>query len=262
MALCLAGGLALASVTRAEDATLPGNPYALVVMRNVFGLNPKPLVDPNPPPDANPPPKITPNGIMSIFGQLQVLFKVAGTAKPGKPAADDSYIMSEGEMQDDIKVTQIDEKSGIVTFINHGREQKLPLVVTLPSSTAAPTTTDGAPNANQITPGGSPGASAGANGFNNRFGNRSGNNPGSADNGSGLQNNATRNNTFDAASQIPEGMTPEVQTVAIEVNRELTKQQVINGELPPLPITDLTPSDAVGTGGAPLIAPRADVPRQ
>jgi hypothetical protein len=27
----------------------------------------------------------------------------------------------------------------------------------------------------------------------------------------------------------------------IELNRELTKQQVQNGDLPPLPITDLTP---------------------
>ncbi len=255
MALLLAGSLALTSSVHAQDATLPGNPYALVVMRNIFGLNPKPLVDPNPPPDANPPPKITPNGIMSIFGQLQVLFKVAGTAKPGKPVADDSYIMSEGEMQDDIKVAKIDEKSGIVTFINHGREQKLPLVVTLPSSTATPATAGGAPNANQIRPGGLPGASTGASGFNNRFGNRSGNNSAGND-GPNLGTGSSQNNALIVRPQPTLGT--EGSIVAMEINREATKQQVIEGTLPPLPPTELTPPDATSVGGAPLVLPSPD----
>jgi hypothetical protein len=71
--------------------------------------------------------------------------------------------------------------------------------------------------------------------------------------GSNPNNAQPRSNTFNAASQIPPGMTEEVQTVAIEANRELTKEQVINGDLPPLPITEMTPGDAVGSGGAPLI---------
>ena len=115
--VCLAGGLALNANLRADDVVLsPGNPYAPVVARNLFGLNPPTPVDTTVA-DATPPPKITPNGIMSIFGQLQVLFKVAGTAKPGKPAVDDDYILSEGQRQDDIEVVKIDEKAGSVTCL-------------------------------------------------------------------------------------------------------------------------------------------------
>src|SRR6267142_446605 len=116
--ICLAGGMALSANVRADDVVLPGNPYALVVARNIFGLNPPKPVDPSAT-DATPPPKITLNGITDILGQMQALFKVAGTAKPGKPAGDDSYILSEGQRQDEIEVVKIDEKAGVVTFHNH-----------------------------------------------------------------------------------------------------------------------------------------------
>src|SRR5271170_3197139 len=130
--ICLPVGLAFASSLRADDVLLPGNPYAPVVVRNIFGLNPPPVVDPNATP-VEPPVKITLNGIMSIFGQLQVLFKVAG-----KPPGQDAYTLSEGERQDDIEVTKIDEKAGIVTFNNHGIVQVLPLVLETSSSSTAP----------------------------------------------------------------------------------------------------------------------------
>src|SRR5664279_524336 len=135
--ICLLSGLALTVGVRADDVVLPGDPYAIVVARNIFGLNPPPPPNANPQ-DPNPPPKITPNGIMTILGNLQVLFKVAGTPKPGgPPPADESYILSEGQGQDDIEVVKIDEKNSIVTFNNHGETQTLPLVTTLPSSTPA-----------------------------------------------------------------------------------------------------------------------------
>ena len=253
IAVCLAGGLAFSASLQADDVLLPGNPYAPVVVRNVFGLNPPLPVDPNAP-SADPPVKITPNGIMSIFGQLQVLYKVAGKT-PGQ----DAYTLSEGERQDDIEVTKIDEKAGIVTFNNHGVVQALPLVPATPTSTPAvmPSFAPGNPNGSGIQSG----RNSGGTGFDNAFGRRNGrgrggnggtngNNPG-ADDGSGLRSIPTR----DAASQIPEGMTPEVQTIAIEANRELTKQQVLEGTMPPLPVTEMTPNDAVGAGGAPLTAP-------
>ena len=125
MAICLAGGLALGAGLRADDAALPGNPYASIVTRNVFGLNPPP--PPGPAVEASPPPKITPNGIMSIFGQWQVLFKVAEPGRPGKPAGDQSYMLAEGERQDDIEVVKIDQKTDVITFNNHGDIQEIPL---------------------------------------------------------------------------------------------------------------------------------------
>src|SRR6267378_3533011 len=122
IAVGLAGALAFTASLRADDVVLPGNPYAPVVARNIFGLNPAPAVDPNAA-TVEPPVKITPNGIMSIFGQLQVLFKVAG--KPG--GKDAFYTLGEGQRQDDIEVTKINENKGIVTFNNHGIVQELPL---------------------------------------------------------------------------------------------------------------------------------------
>ena len=256
LAVWLAGALALSPSARCADATTAGGPYATVITRNIFGLNP-PAPAGSEAADATPPPKITPNGIMSIFGQLQVLFKVTAPAKTGGAAGDQSYIHCEGQRQDDIEVIKIDEKAGVVTFDNHGETQELPLVATAPSSTPSPGPAfpGGVAPGSRLYPGmnipggGIPrprppgyGAGAGA---------------GAPDNGS---TGPMRAVTFNAASQIPEGMTPEVQTIAIEANRELTKQQVINGDLPPLPITEMTPSDAVGAGGAPLAVPAPESP--
>jgi hypothetical protein len=97
-----------------------------------------------------------------------------------------------------------------------------------------------------VNPGGGPGArprgnGAGGYGGGGAYGSSGANsggqgNSGNANDGSNLSNVPTRNNTFNAASQIPEGMTPEVQTIAIEANRAL------GGEAAQiLPITELTP---------------------
>jgi hypothetical protein len=266
---CLLGGLALTAGVRADDVLSPGDPYATVIARNIFGLNPPQLKDPNSQ-NTDPPPKITPNGIMTIFGELQVLFKVAGAPKPGgPPPTDESYILSEGQRQDDIEVVKIDEKNSIVTFNNHGETQQLPLVVTQPSSTPSPATAGptggaGTPggrfNPGLVNPGGGPGArvrggggayggsgvNSSGNGANSGVSGGAGNN---ANVGSNFGNTPARNNTFNAASQIPEGMTPEVQTIAIEANR-LQAQQQQPGEPDIFPITDLTPQSDSGGGAA------------
>jgi hypothetical protein len=149
IAVCLAGGLALNAGLRAADAasanTLsPDDPYAVIATRNAFGL-----VAPAPPPDPSLAaekslPKITPTGIMTVFGHSQVLFKVAPVAgKPGPGAKEDYYILSQGQRQDDIEVTKIDEKNGLVTFDNHGTTQELPLVSPPASGPAAPASPGG-----------------------------------------------------------------------------------------------------------------------
>src|ERR1700744_131841 len=114
----LFGGARLWAAT--ADSLVSGNPYTPIIDRNIFNLVPMPTNDPaanaKPP---EPPAKITPNGIMTIFGQLQVIFKVATPTKPGAPAQDHSYVMSVGERQDDIEVSKIDESSRTITFNNH-----------------------------------------------------------------------------------------------------------------------------------------------
>jgi hypothetical protein len=244
----------------ADNAALPGDPYATVVARNIFGLNPPP--PPTPPTPSDPPPKIVPNGIMSILGQLQVLFKVPATAKPkpGEPAIDQSYILSEGQRQDDIEVVKIDEASGVITFNNHGETQVLPLVVTQPSATpvaAATVAPGGAPGGGpgtRFTPGlVNPGGAVGPGGSFRPGGVGSGSGAANSLNQGGnaaLGNVPIRAKTFNAASQVPEGLTEDVQTIAIEATRLQAQEQGDPIQMI-LPITDLTQELNPGTGTAP-----------
>src|ERR1035437_4229559 len=135
VAVLLAGASAHAGEVAASD-----KPYAAMVARNIFNLVPIP---PNTAPEApptDPPPKITLNGIMSIFGKWEALFKVAaGKPKPGQPPAkEEAYVLSEGERQDEIEVTKIDEPASLVTFNNHGVVQELPLANAPNASGPAP----------------------------------------------------------------------------------------------------------------------------
>jgi hypothetical protein len=242
LAACIAGGLVLNTSLHADDAVLPGNPYAVVVARNIFGLNPPPPVDPNAAKAPEPPVKVIPNGIMSIFGQLQVLFKVP--AKPG--GKDASYILTEGQSQDEIEVVKINEKAGTVTFNNHGIVQELPLVVTPPSSTPASTPTSGNPaiTAPGMAPGGGPGRGAGNNPFTSRFGNRggrNGNNPSGGNNsdgasdGAGLRSVPSRGGT--SGQQTP--MTGEEAMIMTAAN----KLKAFQENSPAAPIFPPTPLD-------------------
>ena len=128
----LAAGMVLNTSLPAMPVAPAVNPYAVIGARNIFGLTPPEpvvvtsVVDP-------PPAVITPNGIISLFGKLQVLFKVPGAAGAGQAAKEASYLLGEGERQDDIQVLHIDEKTGVITFNNHGVVQEIPL----PSVTSA-----------------------------------------------------------------------------------------------------------------------------
>jgi hypothetical protein len=212
----LASGLALNASSQADDVLLPNNPFAPIVAHNMFGLNPPQTAAASA--DANPPPKITPTGIMTIFGSRQALFTVDGESKPGQPPGKSgSYILSEGQRQDDIEVTRISEKSGVVTFNNHGVVQEIPLTkaptITTPITTMpTPIAVNSRPSTRTVAPPAN-----------------SGNNDGN------LRASPTRGN-----------LTPEAQIIAMEVNRQLTADRVSNGEMPPLPPTPLTPSDAPG----------------
>jgi len=256
LVFCLAGGLALNTGVRADDAALPGGPYTTVVTRNIFGLNPPP--PPSAVQDDNPPPKITPNGIMTIFGEMQVLFKVAGTAKPGVPAVDQSYILSEGQRQDDIEVVKIDEKAGLVTFDNHGETQQLPLVVASANATSSSSPSFGpgghySPGFVNPSGGGVPrprAAGYGSAGYNPGYPGNGGNGagPGGLPYGSNLEGGPARKTTFNAADQVPPDLKPDEQAALIELNRLQAQQQGNPDAAKILPITDLTPSDS-GNGG-------------
>jgi len=212
----LAIALLLSTNVQADDFAVSSNPYAPIMVRNVFGLLPIPT---NPPadqePPAMPPPKITPNGIMSIFGKLEVLFKVAVPARGNQPAKDESHVMGEGERENDIEVTKIDEKSAVITFNNHGSVQELPLAnapsLTTPAAGVVPAFT-GIP---------APNGSASGVAFGGRFGGR-GRPPTS--NGTGTSSGTTPGygSTPKAAANIntqeQEKLSPEAQVLLVEKN--------------------------------------------
>jgi hypothetical protein len=255
----------------AAAATADDKPYASIVARNMFGLLPIPPPDTNPPaPPVDPPPKITPNGIMDIFGRLQALFKVANKGKPGQPPKDDSYVLAEGERQDDIEVVKINKADSIVTFNNHGTLQELALVPAKDSGSAG-------------SPGGAPGGPGGpamgggrqtpmspaerAAMMRDRMAGRVNPNfpgagmaqpnpvqPGIA-NSSYVQPQASQPATIE--DQV---MNSAKEMAQIELNRIATQEAVDKGLLPPLPPTPLTPPDATAHDGFPLIVPANSEP--
>jgi hypothetical protein len=180
IAMSLAVGLVWSNTgLYADNRVSANNPFEPIAVRNIFGLNPPQAPAPV---DTSPPATITPNGIMTIFGGTpQVLFKVAVPPRPPEPATDKSYILSEGQRQDDIEVTHIDKKGGIVTFNNHGVVQEIPLVKAPPISTPTPVVMNSAFTAPGAAPGGFGGPGGGMGGPSAPGGGnypRFGNNPG------------------------------------------------------------------------------------
>lgn len=112
--------LVLDANAHAATATPKANPYSkAIVGRNVFSLmppSPARIVDPPP----LPPPRITLQGVTTMLGRRQVLFKVQMPPKPGEPTRESFYVRSEGEREGEIEVLEIDERAGTVKFKNHG----------------------------------------------------------------------------------------------------------------------------------------------
>lgn len=239
---------------RPSSAVTPAdanNPYQDIATRNVFGLVPIPVA---PPPGAeaeeNGLPKITPNGIQTIFGKLQVLFKVADPkAKPGEK--EDCYVMTEGERQDGIEVQKIDEKGAVITFDNHGRIQTLALVEGKASGGTPPPTESGRPGVPRLpnVPTANAGQGAAATPF--VFGHRMGrgraanpeSNAGSAESGAALAGSVNAQ----ADGQEKEQISPEAQVIMMEAQRAKWMDEG-NGAasiIPPTPIT----SEVIGGEG-------------
>jgi hypothetical protein len=249
IAICLAGGLALNAGLRAADISLD-NPYETIATRNIFGLTPIPIDDPNSQPPVSSV-KITPNGIMTIFGRLQVLFKTAG----GPGVKEQSYILTESQRQDDIEVVKINEKAGIVTFNNHGIRQELPLanapamntpmpaLAASPGNSMIPVPIGNAGNGNVVAFGarnGQPGNSGGRRGAGN--GNNGTDNSG-ANSGLNLRNIPTRNGIYQPEAPT---MTPEEEVIMIEAQR--AKYQAEGNPMAKLlPPTALTPNGGGAT---------------
>ena len=223
MVVCLASGLVL------NISLGAGNPYEPIAARNICGLNPP---QPQNIPTPDPPSKITLNGVMDIFGTAQALFYVDVPPRPPLPATQKSYILSEGQRQDDIEVTHIDEKKGLVTFNNHGVVQEIPLVKAAPITTPTPVVMNpGGPAMNAGFAGrGGPGGFGGPGGGGNLS--RFGNNPGQNRNLGNDGGNAGQNNFGNAGpgganvgqTQPQSQLSPEEQMIMIAAQKAQAKQ--------------------------------------
>src|ERR1051325_3533469 len=132
------------------------NPYQDIIERNVFSLKPPP-----PPPTIEAPkpptPKLKLTGLITFFNKKQALITAppAPATKPGDQPREQSYILPVGQMADDIKVLEIDEKAGWAKVDNHGSEELLYLPTNAPAMTAG-TPSVGVPGAPPPTGFGNP----------------------------------------------------------------------------------------------------------
>ena len=252
----------IASAAGTGDLATSANPYSTISERNVFALVPIPVASTEPvAPPKDPPPKITPNGIISLFGKLEVLFKVALKPTAGQPAKDAAYVMAEGERQDDIEVMKIDQAGAKITFRNHGDVQELALAeapkITAPSPAASGVGTVPVPFGRTASAIGGVSAAT-ARGRAGVGGRTSGGTTATE-----VTPNAT-GNTASAATAEPKNIEDKVMKAAaemaqIELNRLDTQDSVDQGKLPPLPPTLLTPTevlDKLVTSPEPVTPPK------
>jgi len=235
---------------RADDTAVAENPYGGIPARNIFNLVPIPTNPPAVVQAPDPPAKIMPDGIMSLFGQVQVLFKVAVPPKAGQGPQEQSYTMGEGDREDGIAVIKIDQVGQTITFDNHGVVQNIPLVAATSSGGGG-----GGPGPGFGGPGGM------HPGFHGRFGPGGGMNsaggyappppPGSPPSSSAPGNDGgtpqVSPTSFEGAQaklnsilNDPDHLTPEAQVIMMEANR----QQAISAGDPTailIPPTDATP---------------------
>jgi len=274
IAVCLAGGLTLnaglsgagpasanspAPANSSSASSSSASPYAAIAVRNIFGLNP-PMVTTNDPNELllASLPKITPTGIMSVFGQSKVLFKVAdaAAARARPPAKEEFYILSEGQRQDDIEVMAIDEENGLVTFDNHGFTQELPLA-NAPDSGAPAPASPGPRNPSMtpgrrggrgnIGPGGPPRSGAGSRG---RIGVMRNGPPGfNGDNGNGANNGTDAGSSTQRSINQQEAstMTPEEAQIIIAAE-QLKAIQENNPNAPLYPPTAIDRAAGISQG--------------
>lgn len=256
--------LGLPALRQASAVTAPagGNPFQVIVERNLFGLKPPPP-PPAPPETKAPPSKIKLLGTANVFGTKKVILQVVEPPKPGQPAAqaqDLPFTLAEGESEHDVEVQAIDEQAGSVKIVNHGvattltlekdgvklaagpapgippampglvpgAPQPMPMVQPLPRPNF------GAPAPFFATPPASPKAAT------------LGNPDMPAANVAGAMNVGYQGNAVNSFPARPvrtdtSQIDPAQQVALIELNRAATQDLVRQGQMPPLPPTDFTP---------------------
>ncbi len=224
----------------AEAAAPAANPYQGITERNVFRLNPPPA--PAPPEASKPPtPKVFLTGITTLGGPKRALLKTAPTpGKAGDAGKERSYMLTEGERQDELEVVAIDEKEGVVK-VNYAGDvfsvnfKDNAVASTTPAAPSAP----GAPPNRALPPGApAPAFRPAGRGMSPALGaaGRAANAATGAGLGAGALSGASGVGGGVAAAAAPP-MSAEEQAVLVELNREAYKS---DPTIPPLPPTMLS----------------------
>lgn len=250
VAVGLVTGMSLVLPAHGAAPNTAGNPYQVIIDRNVFGLNPPPA-----PPSVvttnTPPPQVKLVGIARVFGVKKALLKIAEGNKPVDIAKDLTVVLEEGAREKEVEVLQIDEIGSTVKVSNRGTEATLVFSkddLKLPTSPAVPMPGivpapgfvplpaaggfSGIP-APPMMPAGTAPVGVPLPMANNTPG--TGGSPGVTAVAS-LGNIPAR-----PVRTVEQPVSAEEQIVGIEIERERTKAAVAAGLLPPLPPTVLMP---------------------
>jgi hypothetical protein len=190
-------------------------------------------------------------GIMTGIGRKRALLEGTMPAKPPEPPKKSFYTLGEGEQQDEVKVIKIDEKANTVELSLMGVITNLTF-----SAKAPPPAPPGAPGQpfpgipSPVNTGVNPGAIPGN--YNRTLPNRqmrTGSPGGAATPQAYSPTGGQPTGTQDLAHQNPtlNGLSQDEYALVLEAERERTKNDVLSGQMAPMPVTHLTPQGAVGT---------------
>ena len=235
---CLLAGVTAAIQT--ASAITADNPYTSVITnRNLFSLKAPPLpIDPKDSLPAPVLPKVLFAGISTVGGKHAIL-RVPVPARPPLLAREVSMIKCEGDpLEEGIQVLEIDVAAARVKISNNGTLQTLDL------SKDAPKSAPVAPPANSLPVIAPPRPLAGVTPAlpvaPSPFTTRQVRAPGSGPDPSANNSAPGSSGAPGSPAQPVQTLSLEDQTIMIEANRMRTQHLVDQGELPPLPPTDLT----------------------
>jgi hypothetical protein len=132
--LLAVGNCGLCLPARGSDGLPPGNPYASICERNVFGLRPQVA----PPPVSPPAPavKVILTGITTMPRGKRALLRIEFPPQRGKPAQAESCTLGEGQRDGPVEVLAINVKTERVTLDDSGTI--MTITFEKPSPTPAP----------------------------------------------------------------------------------------------------------------------------
>jgi hypothetical protein len=113
------------------------NPYAAIVTRNAFALNPPAPVTNAPAGPVIPPSDIEFRGLSTLLGRPQALINVKSKPKPPETPKDRSLVMDIGQREGEVELLEINMGEGSVKLRNQGNVVTLNLKDNSPKPQAA-----------------------------------------------------------------------------------------------------------------------------